>query len=113
MRKLLVVGLLAGLVATLAVAGPALSKSKSIEVDDNYFVHKGKPPTVTVKKGTKVEFEWEGSNPHNVTVTKGPVKFASKTKTSGSFTKKFKKKGTYKLVCTIHAPGMKMTLKVK
>jgi plastocyanin len=46
-------------------------------------------------------------------VTKGPVKFASKTKTSGSFTKKFKKKGTYKLVCTIHAPAMKMTLKVK
>ena len=113
MRKLLVVGLLAGLVATLVVAGPALSKSKSIEVDDNYFVHKGKPPTVTVKKGTKVEFEFEGRNPHNVTVTKGPVKFASKTKTSGTFTKKFKKKGTYKLVCTIHAPGMRMTLKVK
>jgi plastocyanin len=112
MRKLLVVGLLAGLLVAV-LAGPALSKSKSIEVDDNYFVHKGKPPTVTVKKGTKVEFEFEGRNPHNVTVTKGPVKFASKTKTSGTFTKKFKKKGTYKLVCTIHPPNMKMTLKVK
>jgi plastocyanin len=45
-------------------------------------------------------------------VTKGPVKFASKTKSSGTFTKKFKKKGTYKLLCTIHAPDMRMTLKV-
>ena len=83
MRKLLVLSILTGLVAALFVAAPALSKEKSLEVDDNYFVHKGKPSTVTVKAGTKVEWEWEGSNPHNVTVTKGPVKFHSKTKTLG------------------------------
>lgn len=112
MRKLLVLGLLAGLLGTLLVAGPALSKTKSVEVDDNYFVHKGAPRTVTVHKGDKVEWEWEGSNPHNVTVTKGPVKFHSKDKTSGAFEKRLRKVGTYKIVCTIHAPKMRMTLKV-
>ena len=112
MRRLIALALLAGLLATLLVAGPALSKTKSVEVDDNYFVHKGAAPTVTVHKGAKVEWEWEGRNPHNVTVTKGPVKFNSKTKTSGSFEKTLKKTGTYKIICTIHAPDMRMTLKV-
>jgi plastocyanin len=113
MRKLLVLGVLVGLVVAVLVAAPAMSKGKSVEVDDNYFVHKGAPPTVTVRKGTKVEWEWEGRNPHNVTVTRGPVKFHSKTKTSGSFTKRLTRKGTYKILCTIHAPKMRMTLKVK
>jgi plastocyanin len=112
MRKLLASALLAGLVGTLLVAGPALSKTKSVEVDDDYFVHEGAPRTVTVHKGDKVEWEWEGSNPHNVTVKKGPVKFHSQDKTSGTYEKKLRKVGTYKIVCTIHAPDMRMTLKV-
>jgi plastocyanin len=113
MRKLLVLGVLVGLVGALVVAAPALSKKKGVEVDDNYFVHKGKPRTVTVHKGDKVEWEWEGSNPHNVTVAKGPATFHSKTMSSGSFTKKLTHKGTYTIICTIHAPKMRMTLKVR
>jgi plastocyanin len=115
MRKLFAVTVLAGLLGLLVVAAPALSKHKSLEVDNNYFVEKGKPRTVTVHVGDTVEWEWEGTtNPHNVTVVKGPKKFHSKTKTSGTFEKKLKKAGTYKIVCTIHASqGMKMTLKVK
>src|SRR5215218_9764174 len=112
MRKLLLLCLFAGLLGTLLVAGPALSKTKSVEVDDDYFVREEGSHTVTVHKGDKVEWEWEGSNPHNVTVKKGPVKFHSKTKTSGTFEKKMKRAGTYKIVCTIHAPDMRMTLKV-
>jgi plastocyanin len=116
MRKLFALSLLAALVGALAVAGPALSKRKSVEVDDNYFVEKGKPRTATVHVGDTVEWEWEDDavNPHNVTVAKGPVKFHSKNKTSGTYAKKLRKAGTYKIVCTIHAAqGMKMTLKVK
>src|SRR5215207_9187578 len=109
MRKLLASALLAGLLGTLLVAGPALSKTKSVEVDDDYFVHEGAPRTVT---GDKVEWEWEGSNPHNVTVTKGPVKFHSDTQSRGTYVKKLRKVGTYKIVCTIHRPDMRMTLKV-
>jgi plastocyanin len=116
MRKLFALSLLAGLLGILAVAAPAMSKHKSLEIDDNYFVKKGAPRTVTVHVGDKVEWEWENGavNPHNVTVKKGPVKFHSKTQTSGTFEKKLKKPGTYKIICTIHvSQGMKMTLKVK
>jgi plastocyanin len=111
MRKLLVIALFAAALGTLIVAGPALSKRKNVEVDDNYFVEEGKPRTVTVKVGDKVVWEWEGRNPHDVTVTKGPVKFHSKTKTSGTYSKTIKKAGTYKIICTIHKPDMRMTLK--
>jgi plastocyanin len=113
MRKLLPLVLLAALSATLLVAAPALSKRKSVEVDDNYFVHKGAPSTVTVRRGDVVEWEWEGRNPHNVTVTRGPVKFHSPTKRSGSYEKRMRRKGTYKIICTIHRPNMRMTLRVR
>jgi plastocyanin len=112
MRKLLILGLLAALVGSLAVAGPAASKRKSIEVDDDYFVAEGKPRTVTVSVDDTVVWKWEGSNPHDVTVTRGPVKFHSRTKTSGTYRKKVTRAGTYRIVCTVHRPDMRMRLKV-
>jgi plastocyanin len=113
MRKLLVLGLLATMLGVLVVAGPALSKRKTVEVDDDYFVREGAPRTVTVKRNDTVVWEWEGRNPHNVTVTRGPVKFRSSNKSTGTYSKKVTRRGTYKIVCTIHAPDMRMTLKVE
>jgi plastocyanin len=113
MRKLFIIGLLAALLGTLLAAAPALSKRKTVEVDDNYFAAEGKPRTVTVKLNDTVVWEFEGRFPHNVTVTKGPVKFKSKNKSSGTYAKKLKTAGTYKIVCTLHPPDMKMTLKVQ
>jgi plastocyanin len=113
MRKPRVVGLFVSLVAALLTAGPALSARKTVEVDDNYFVREGDPPTVKVKRLDRVVWEWEGSNPHNVTVTRGPVEFQSKTKTSGTYRKRVTRRGTYKIVCTIHRPEMRMTLRVQ
>ena len=49
---------------------------------------------------------------HNVTVTH-PVKFASRTKTSGVYRKTLKRRGTYRILCTVHAPTMRMTLEVE
>jgi plastocyanin len=112
MRKLLVVGVLATLSASLLAAGPALSARKTVEVDDNYFVRRGAPPTVNVRRNDLVVWIWEGSNPHNVTVTQGPVEFSSRTKRSGRYRKRMRRRGTYRIVCTIHA-GMRMTLKVR
>jgi plastocyanin len=113
MRKPLLVGLLVTLLAALLSAGPALSARKTVEVDDNYFVREGDPPTVKVERYDRVVWEWEGNNPHNVTVTRGPVEFQSKTKTSGTYRKRLTRRGTYKIVCTIHEPQMRMTLRVK
>jgi plastocyanin len=110
MRRILILAAVPALTAAIAI--PALAATKSVEVDDNYFVRDSGVPTVTVKKNDRVRWRWEGKNPHNVTVTSGPVKFHSSTKKTGTYTKKVTRKGTYRIVCTIH-PGMKMTLKVK
>ena len=110
MRKLLVAMLIA--VASAVLATQALAATRSVKVGDDYFVRKGSVPTVTVKKGTKVTWRWSGDETHNVSVTKGPVKFRSSLKSSGSYSKTVRSAGTYTIVCTIHQPDMKMKLRV-
>jgi plastocyanin len=108
MKKLIAAGT-ATIVAAGALAIPAFAATKTVQVKDNKFV----ATKITVSKGTTVKWVWKGKAPHDVSVTKGPAKFKSSIKTSGSYSKKLTKKGTYNLVCTIHAPGMKMTITVK
>ena len=110
MRKLLVAMLIAAASAVLATQ--AFAATRSVKVADDYFVRKGSVPTVTVKKGTKVTWRWAGKEMHNVAVTKGPVKFRSSYKDSGTFSKTLRSTGTYTIVCSIHQPGMKMKLRV-
>jgi plastocyanin len=100
---------------SLGVAVPAaLAATKSVKVGDDFFVRSSGVPTVTVKKGTTVKWNFAGDSPHNVTVSKGPVKFKSKTMSSGTYSKKVTKAGTYKIYCTIHgAANQSMVLKVK
>jgi plastocyanin len=67
-----------------------------------------------VNKGSKVTWRWKGKSVHNVTVTKGPARFHSATKSSGTFTKKLKRAGTYTLICTVHgAKNQSMKLVVR
>src|SRR5687768_13602302 len=98
MRKLLALVLAGALAGVLAAS--ALAATKTVKVGDVYFVKRGTPQTVTVSKGTTVKWTWVGNLPHNVKVTKGPVKFTSPTQTSGTYKRKMRKRGTYKLVCT-------------
>lgn len=100
-------------IATVAGALPALAATKSVKVGDNYFVRSSGVPTVTVKRGTTVTWVWRGQAPHNVTVTKGPKKFASKTISKGSYKATPHTPGTYAIICTLHLPQMKMRLVVK
>ena len=108
MKKLLAAGA-ATAVAAGALAIPAFAATKTVTVKDNKFVAN----KITVKRGTTVKWVWRGKAPHNVKVVKGPAKFGSKTQVKGSFSKKLTKAGTYTILCTIHAPGMKMTVKVR
>jgi plastocyanin len=110
MRKLLVASLIAAVSAVLATQ--ALAATRSVKVGDNFFVRKGSVPTVTVRKGTTVTWRFAGKDLHNVKVSKGPAKFGSSYKDSGTFSKRVTRTGTYTIVCSIHQPDMKMRLKV-
>jgi plastocyanin len=94
----------------VAAPGAIAGGSKTVKVDDDVY----SPKTLKVSPGTKVKFKWVGNHTHNVVKKSGPGGSFSSTTTSQDgvqFTHKFKKKGTYKLICTVH-PGMKMKVKV-
>ena len=112
MRKLLVLGLVAAVLAVLATQ--AFAASRSVKVGDDYFVRPSGVPTVTVKKGTTVTWRFVGSNFHTVVVRSGPVKFRSGAKSSGTYKKKLTRAGTYRIYCSIHgAKDQSMKLVVK
>lgn len=110
MRRPLAIALIgAGVLAT-----PALAATKSITVGDDYFVRSSGVPKVTVTKGTTVIWRFKGDNPHDVSVSSGPVKFNSPPKVSGTYRRKMKRRGTYKIYCSIHgASDQSMRLVVK
>jgi len=112
MRRLLILPILV-LVALVVGVAPAAAKTRNVKVGDDFFVRSSGVPTVKVKKGTTVKWNWTGSDQHNVVVQKGPASFQSSLKTKGSYKKKLKKKGTYTIICSIHAPDMRMKIKVK
>jgi plastocyanin len=61
------------------------------------------PATVTIRRGQTVTWKFDdGSIPHNVVATRF---HSSSTKSSGTYTVRFTRAGTYSYVCTIH-PGM-------
>jgi plastocyanin len=105
--------LLLALALGLFVAAPATAATKNVKVGDDYFVRAGKVRTVKVDKGTTVKWNWAGSRQHNVVTTSGPADFQSALKKSGTFKKKMKKRGRYRIVCSIHSPDMAMRLVVE
>jgi Copper binding proteins, plastocyanin/azurin family len=113
-RKLLLLAVLVlagGLMAVFSSSAPSATR---VNVGDNFFKRPSGVPTVTVSKGTRVRWVWVGSNPHNVKVSKGPAKFSSPVKSSGSFSRKMRRRGTYTIVCKVHGGGdQKMKLVVR
>jgi plastocyanin len=101
------------LVLALVLAAPAAAATKNVKVDDDFFVRSGDPPTVKVKRGTTVKFNWTGSRQHNIVTVKGPANIECGLRRRGTCERKARKAGTYKLQCSIHAPDMAMTLRVK
>ena len=94
--------------ALLVAAVPALASTRTVELHDNFF----KPTSLTVKRNDTVRFRWTGKAPHNVVVTKGPVRFRSSVQRSGTYSRRITRRGTYAIVCTIHS-GMRLTLRAK
>jgi plastocyanin len=105
---------LVGIATAANGRGAHASATKRVSVRDDLFVAK----SVTIRSGDRVKWTWRDSNDHNVTFRKVPKgaskKPRAKTRSSGTFTRKFTKRGTYRYVCTIHeGSGMTGSVKVK
>jgi plastocyanin len=122
MRKLLKWSPVVLVALAVPFAAPAASggssaqsaRTERISVKDDLF----SPKSVSIRRGTKVVWSWKGDNPHNVRFRKAPsgVKRprGSDTQSSGRFARKFRERGRYGYVCTIHEDiGMKGSLKVR
>jgi plastocyanin len=111
MRTRRITSIVAVVIVAVALAGAAaLAAAKTVGVKHSGNTWHWTPSNLTIKKGTTVTWHWKGKVPHNVT-GKG---FKSKTTTALTYKHKFKKAGTYKVVCTIHQSlGQRMTIKVK
>jgi plastocyanin len=110
MRKPLIALIVVGLAGTLS--SQALGATRSVKLGDDWFVRDGRPTTVTVSRGDSVRWRWTGSRQHNVVAQRGPARFQSALKRSGTYSKKMRRRGTYRIVCSIHQPSMRMTLVV-
>ena len=93
-------------------SGPVDPNGPTIVAKDMKFA--GGPVEVKAGANVTLHFDNQDSAPHNVAKRSGPgATFRSPVKLHGStWTHKFTRGGTYKLVCTIHA-GMKLTVKVR
>ena len=117
MSKPLVLGLAAvplcviGAALPAAASGPdaGASATKRVTVGDDFF----RKRSVTIDSGDTVRWRWVGRNSHNVTVRRGPRKFNSSTKSSGSYSKRLRRRGTYRYVCTVHPDSMRGKVVVK
>jgi plastocyanin len=103
-----------------ALAPPALSgaasetrtapMTRTATVGDIFY----RPATLTVRRGSRVRWVWRGRLRHNVTVVRGPTRFRSPTQRSGSFARVLRRRGTYRLICTIHGARLQsMRIRVR
>jgi plastocyanin len=109
-RIIAVLTVLAVTGAVLAI--PALARTRSVSVRDNVF----SPRSLTIKRNDIVRFVWRGSNPHDIRTRsrpRGGNRVSVPRKRSGTYRKRFTRRGTYRLVCTVHPPDMRITIRVR
>lgn len=99
-------------IALTAILVPlAHAASTGVKVKDNFF----KPDRVQIQKGDKVVWRWRGSDLHNVAGKKPGSKkiaFASAFKTDGKYSRRFRRVGTWRILCENHPRKMRMKVVV-
>jgi plastocyanin len=95
--------------AGLLVAGAdAAPRTRAVRVGDAGF----SATSIRLHRGDAIAFRWTGGT-HNVTRVGGHAFRTIGDRSAGTVKRTFTRKGTYRLVCTIHeAYGMKITVTV-
>jgi plastocyanin len=98
------------LVAVAFTASIALAATKPVTVRKSGTKYLFAPNSLSIRKGDTARWSWRGSVPHNVT-GRG---FHSRTASRLTYSHTFRRAGTFRVVCTIHAGlGQRMTVRVR
>lgn len=108
-RRVLAMGVLACVAGAVTTGVGDAASSRTVKVRDSFY----SPKRLEVRSGTKVVWRFGGQLPHNVEVTRGPELFSSSIKKDGTFARTLRKRGTYKVVCTLHEATMTMKVVVR
>lgn len=111
-RAAALVALTAAAALLPAAALGAGSGGPTVKIIDNAFVRERQRPVVRIHAGTTVTWRWTSRQSHSVLVRSGPERFSSPIRNHGTFAHRFARAGTYRIVCSLHAPGMRMTVRV-
>ena len=98
-------------IITAVLVPLAHAATTEVKLKDNFF----KPDRVEIAKGDKVLFRWKGSDLHNVAGKKpgsDEISFASDFMTHGKYSHRFRKVGTWKILCENHPRKMRMKVVV-
>lgn len=107
MKKFLAVLLSAVMVASLLVlATIAMAATKRVGVRQP---NRWATSSVSIRKGDTVRWNWSGGPPHNVSGSG----FKSRTAARLTYSRRFNRAGSYRIVCTVHARTMRMTVRVR
>ena len=86
-----------------------MRRGGTVDVADNSF----DPPNVVLSRPGPLRWRFFDDELHNVTLANGPRGFASVNLSRGrEFAYRFRKPGTYRLLCTLH-PLMTSTVRVE
>jgi len=111
-RERIVDDALRGLIAPLpASAGAALPRTATVLVHDDHF----HPARVTIRRGGRVRWRWAGHHPHDLRFRRAPKLpriRPSAARLEGAMTRRFRRTGTYRYLCTIHR-GMRGAVVVR
>ncbi len=87
-----------------------LRSGATIDVGDRFFSR----PNIRVKQGTTLNWEFLGSELHNLTLANGPKGIGSPNLDRGlSFTQRFNRPGVYRFFCALHPVQMHERVIVK
>jgi plastocyanin len=124
MRKAIVTLAVAALLGGLAVLGTGVATgsglsaagTKTVTIEDNSY----SPHKFSISKGTVVKWSWGSDvvNDHTVTQSDSHFNpkdhgFGSAEMSSGTYRHKFRKAGTFYIVCMVHPTEMRMKIRVR
>jgi plastocyanin len=98
-----------GLISS-AVGAPRHPATVKVKVGDDFFSVR----RLTIKRGSTVKWVWPsgGTNdPH--TVSDASDRWSSQEMTSGSYTHRFTKAGSYLILCRVHPDQMRIKVTVR